>query len=160
MFRKVGQINRMLKLFQNKKGQKNLRDPTKKQSFFVGSLNFFWPFFFWSGFIRSPFEYWVCSLLRLGAFNMTRQGFAGLSEYVFSSSCDKWLWIILWSEDCPAPSECASKGLVASSGRLEPNICSKRIGALWLFSSARLSFSLFWKKSNFLWSFLKFFLNS
>ena len=40
-----------LKPFQNKKGQKHLRYPTKKQSFslekdcfLVGYLNFFWPF--------------------------------------------------------------------------------------------------------------------
>ena len=47
----------VLKPFQNKKGQKNLRYPTKKQSFskvkdcfFVGYLIFIWPFLFWNGF--------------------------------------------------------------------------------------------------------------
>ena len=42
-----------LKPFQNKKGQTNLRYPTKKQPFslekdcfFVGYLKFFWPFLF------------------------------------------------------------------------------------------------------------------
>ena len=46
-----------LKPFQNNKCQKNLRYPTKKQSFslerdcfFVGYLKFFWPFLFWNGF--------------------------------------------------------------------------------------------------------------
>ena len=46
-----------LKPLQNKKGQKNLRYPTKKQPFakkkdcfFVGYLKLFWPFLFWNGF--------------------------------------------------------------------------------------------------------------
>ena len=49
----------MLKPFQNKKGQKHLRYPTKKKSFskkkdcfFVGYLRFFWPFLFWNGFSK------------------------------------------------------------------------------------------------------------
>ena len=58
-----------LKPSQNKKGQKNLGYPTKKQSFykekdcfFVGYPKFFWPFLFWSDF--SNFEvlwgfFWV-----------------------------------------------------------------------------------------------------
>ena len=47
----------LLKPNQNKKGQKNLGYPIKKQSFykekdcfFVGYPKFFWPFLFWSGF--------------------------------------------------------------------------------------------------------------
>ena len=46
-----------IKPLQNKKGQKNLGYPRKKQSFslekdcfFVGYLKFFWPFLFWNGF--------------------------------------------------------------------------------------------------------------
>ena len=49
--------NYVLKPNQNKKGQKNLGYPTKKQSFykekdcfFVGYPKFFWPFLFWLGF--------------------------------------------------------------------------------------------------------------
>ena len=47
----------VLKPLQNKKGQKNLGYPRKKQSFykekdcfFLGYPKFFWPFLFWSGF--------------------------------------------------------------------------------------------------------------
>ena len=41
----------ILKPLQNKKGQKILRYPTKEDCFFVGYLNFFWPFLIWNGFI-------------------------------------------------------------------------------------------------------------
>ena len=47
----------LLKSLQNKKGQKNLRYPTKKLSFskekdcfIVGYLKLFWPFLFWNEF--------------------------------------------------------------------------------------------------------------
>ena len=50
-------IKKGLTPLQNKKSQKNLRYPTKEQSFslekdcfFVGYLNFFWPFLFWNSF--------------------------------------------------------------------------------------------------------------
>ena len=55
---KITGISALLKLLQNKKGQKNLGYPTKKQSFyiekdciFVGYPKWFWPFLFWSGFM-------------------------------------------------------------------------------------------------------------
>ena len=37
---------------QNKKSQKNLKYPTKKQSFFLEKDCFFWPFLIWSGFSK------------------------------------------------------------------------------------------------------------
>ena len=51
--------NEYLKPLQNKKDQNNLGYPRKKQSFykekdwfFLGYPKFFWPFLFWSGFIK------------------------------------------------------------------------------------------------------------
>ena len=59
-------ISSFLKPLQNKKGQKNLGYPRKKQSFykekdcfFLGYAKFFWPFLSWSGFsTRKIWLYW------------------------------------------------------------------------------------------------------
>ena len=48
-------------------------------------------------------------------------------------------YTLLWIKGCE------EKFKNKLSVKSKSNICSKRIGAPWLFSSARLSFSLFWK---------------
>ena len=77
-------MDKWLKPLQNKKGQKNLGYPRKKQSFykekdcfFLGYPKFVWPFLFWSGFSNV----WVAKkdtkrssvlLLRLVRFSTTQ----------------------------------------------------------------------------------------
>ena len=69
-----------LKLVQNKKDQKNMRYPTKKQSFseekdwfFVGNLEFFWPFLFWNDFSKKLKKHDNFIDKNLDAYDRTRQ---------------------------------------------------------------------------------------